>query len=40
MSGLLFSLLEDRNEADRDGECNYWILGDKDPDALADVSSK
>ncbi len=26
--------------ADGDGECNYWILGDKDPDALADVGSK
>ena len=26
--------------ADGDGECNYWILGDKDPDALADVRSK
>ena len=23
-----------------DGECNYWILGDKDPNALADVGSK
>ena len=26
--------------ADGDGECNYWILGDKDPDAIADVGSK
>ena len=26
--------------ADGDGECNYWIFGDKDPDALADVGSK
>jgi len=25
---------------DGDGECNYWIPGDKDPDALADVGSK
>ena len=23
-----------------DGECNYWILGNKEPEALADVGSK
>ncbi len=26
--------------ADGDGECNYWILGDKDPNAIADTGSK
>ena len=26
--------------ADGDGECNYWILGDKEPEALANVGSK
>ena len=33
-------LIRHKTLADGDGECNYWILGDKDPDALADVGSK
>ena len=33
-------LIRHKTLADGDGECNYWILGDKDPAALADVGSK
>ena len=33
-------LIRHKTLANGDGECNYWILGDKDPDALADVGSK
>lgn len=33
-------LIRHKTLADGDGECNYWMLGDKDPDALADVGSK
>lgn len=33
-------LIRHKTLADGDGECNYWILGDKDPDAIADVGSK
>ena len=33
-------LIRHKTLADGDGECNYWIFGDKDPDALADVGAK
>ena len=26
-----------RHKTLADGECNYWILGDKDPEALAEA---
>ena len=33
-------LIRHKTLADGDGECNYWILGDKEPEAVADVGSK
>ena len=33
-------LIRHKTLADGDGECNYWILGDREPEALADVGSK
>ena len=33
-------LIRHKTLADGDGECNYWILGDKEPEALADAGSK
>lgn len=33
-------LIRHKTLADGDGECNYWILGDKEPEALSDVGSK
>lgn len=33
-------LIRHKTLADGDGECNYWILGDREPEAVADVGSK
>ena len=33
-------LIRHKTLAAGDGECNYWILGDREPEALADVGSK
>jgi hypothetical protein len=33
-------LIRHKTLAGGDGECNYWILGDREPEALADVGSK
>jgi len=33
-------LIRHKTLADGDGECNYWILGDKTSEALSDVGSK
>ena len=33
-------LIRHKTLADGDGECNYWILGDKEPEAAVDVGSK
>lgn len=33
-------LIRHKTLAGDDGECNYWILGDRDPEALRDVGSK
>ena len=33
-------LIRHKTLADGDGECNYWILGDREPEAIADVGSK
>ena len=33
-------LIRHKTLADGDGGCNYWILGDKEPEALADAGSK
>ena len=33
-------LIRHKTLADGDGEGNYWVLGDRDPDALKDVGSK
>ena len=34
------ALIRHKTMAGDDGECNYWILGDQDPDALSDEGSK
>ena len=33
-------LIHHKTLANGDGECNYWILGDREPEALADMGSK
>ena len=33
-------LIRHKTLAAGDGECNYWILGDREPEALRDVGSK
>lgn len=33
-------LIRHKTLADGDGECNYWILGDQEPEAVCDVGSK
>jgi len=33
-------LIRHKTLADGDGECNYWILGDREPEAVRDTGSK